>query len=85
MESVMRLVRGLRQLVLPLVKYWLSEVAEQAAHTLAVEVAAALCTSTNFRSLLLDSRMQSLLELVVHPYLFHVFQTAMAEMDMHHK
>jgi len=57
----------------------------QVAHTLAVAAVVAQCTSTNFLSLLLDSRMQSLLELVVHPYLFHVFQTAMAEMDVHHK
>jgi hypothetical protein len=60
-------------------------VVEQAAHTLAVVAAEVQCISTNFLSLLRGSHMPSLLVLVVHPFQFRVFQTAMAEMVTHHR
>jgi hypothetical protein len=61
------------------------EVEEQGAHTLAVEAVVAQCTSTNFLSLLLDSRMQSPLASEVPPFLFRVFLIAMVGMVVHRR
>jgi hypothetical protein len=57
----------------------------QVAHTLAVAAVVAQCTSTNFLSLLLDSRMQSPLASEVPPFLFRVFLIAMVGMVVHRR
>jgi hypothetical protein len=57
----------------------------QVARTLAAVAAVELCTSTNFLSLLLDSRMQSPLASEVPPFLFRVFPIAMVGMVVHRR
>jgi hypothetical protein len=57
----------------------------QVARTLAAVAAVARCTSTNFLSLLLDSRMQSPLASEVPPFLFRVFLIAMVGMVVHRR